>query len=112
MSKRAETALKKSIRKWERIVAGTGLDDGHYNCALCGIYAKRTSMFGFTCSETCPIKRKTGKDACEGSPYEAWIEHQSEGWPSHHYPFRVQPDCPDCSHLAKAELDFLKGLLL
>jgi len=33
-----EDALELSIEKWQDIVDGKGVDNGHYNCALCRTY--------------------------------------------------------------------------
>ncbi len=105
---KAETlkALKGSIRKWKRIVKGTGADEGYDNCPLCKIFntGKDNSCEG------CPIMKKVGIDSCDSTPHETWLLH-------HHLnhalycPNKVHTDCDDCKRLATAELEFLKSLL-
>ena len=38
MNRKTLTALKGSIKKWEKIVAGTGSDNGYQNCPLCALF--------------------------------------------------------------------------
>lgn len=57
-------ALRGSIRKWQRIVNGTGIDDGTENCACC----KKWNHHGNRCVG-CPIFQFTGRRGCEGTPY-------------------------------------------
>jgi len=97
-------ALKGSIRKWEDIIAGTGVDQGVDNCALC-------SLFYFVKKHcvSCLIFIETGKQYCSESPYADWVVHQLD-W--HHIPInKYHVICPTCRRLAKAELAFLKSLL-
>jgi len=47
-------ALKGSIKKWERIVEGTGVDEGADNCPLCEIKhvdKKKMKVYCATCKE-------------------------------------------------------------
>src|SRR4030042_4368697 len=97
-------ALGGSIQKWEKIVAGTGIDEEALNCPLCFLFwkGKRNCI-------ACPVFLKTGGKHCGESPYSEWIDHQNE-W--HHTPkFKRQIICPTCRRLAKTELAFLKSLL-
>ena len=87
-------ALKGSIEKWERIVAGTGRDYGANNCALCDRFP---SCIG------CPVMEKTGLPSCENSPYDDW--RMAGGCCAE------TADTPDLKRLAEAELAFLKSLL-
>ena len=92
-----EHAVQLSIEKWEDIINDEGIDDGGFNCALCHQYIR--------CYE-CPIHKLTDKFDCRGTPYEKWIQHQTN---SHLGPKRIK--CNTCKRLAKKELEFLKGLL-
>lgn len=61
-SMRALRALDGSIRKWEKIVKGTGVDLGVGNCPCCQLY------WANDC-KNCPIAIFTGKHMCFGTPY-------------------------------------------
>lgn len=64
LSARQAEALRGSIRKWEKIVDGTGFDYGGNNCHLCQLYATRAlDCLG------CPVRAETGKSGCFGTPY-------------------------------------------
>lgn len=93
-------ALNGSIKKWEKILDGTGIDDGSLNCPLC-------EMFWVVACEGCPVSEKTGMNFCGDSPYDDWSHHAHS---SHDDIGRVLM-CPDCERLAKLELEFLKSLL-
>lgn len=98
MSKAME-ALEGSIKKWEGIVEGTGIDDGAENCPLC-------QMFGKISCEECPVMKKTGEDECRKTPHQDWRIHQSR----EHYGLPSKINCPTCKKLAQKELDFLISL--
>lgn len=70
MSKRAEKALRGSIKKWEGIRYRGERDMGIENCPLCQLYCKPEEKF---CKPICPVKRKTGRDLCRGTPYDRWL---------------------------------------
>jgi len=55
--------LRGSVRKWSKIVNGTGTDEGPDNCPLCKLY------FDKNC-KGCPVRIATGEILCDGSPYE------------------------------------------
>jgi len=99
----AEKALDKSIEKWEKIVDGTGVDDGINNCALCVQYQD------FFC-EGCPVYEKTEITGCKNTPYTEWESH----WENNHlkgfdfFPRKIM--CDECKKLAQKELDFLRSL--
>jgi hypothetical protein len=59
-------ALKGSIKKWDTIVDGTGVDVGTGNCPLClkFFHASRWGICG-----GCPVKNATGRVGCVGTPY-------------------------------------------
>lgn len=85
-------ALNGSIKKWEAIVAGTGIDAGRINCPLCRLFFYN-DCFG------CPVSKKTQQDGCSGSPYDEYLD-LSEGEGTH----------DELRNAAKKELDFLKSL--
>jgi hypothetical protein len=101
-------ALKGSIAKWEGIVAGTAADQGERNCPLCQQFPSPTC-------NGCPVKERTGRSNCSGTPYHGEWMRLSE------------PDvrgcgCGSCKGerialtdvgraAAQAELDFLISLL-
>ena len=72
MTPKAKKALEGSIRKWERIVTGEGVDNGWRNCPLCAAFNKDEDCRG------CPVRKSTGKNLCEGTPYEKWCDAQDE----------------------------------
>jgi hypothetical protein len=97
-AKRKWAALEGSIRKWQRILIGTGRERGSSDCPLCGLFNEREDD---DCKD-CPVRQKTGKVGCHGSPYDDW---KHAGQPT------------DCTNLtdaqtlaAKHELEFLKSL--
>jgi hypothetical protein len=94
----AETlkALKGSIKKWEKIVAGTGMDEGTANCPLCQLFFYPRGLFGKPCAG-CPVSEKTGWSYCTGTPY-------------HEYVGAVE-NLGTERGAAKAELKFLRSLL-
>ena len=99
MNRETLKALRGSIKKWEKIVAGTGEDDGCNNCPLCDLFFNKTgSCFG------CPVMDKTGRDECVGTPYGAWR------W-THEDNFPLTADTPEQKTAARRELKFLKSLL-
>lgn len=67
MNKKTRKALEGSIKKWEGIAAGTVADLGADNCPLCKMF------LGSDC-KGCPVYEKTGRDSCEGTPYQKkWV---------------------------------------
>ncbi len=100
------TALRGSIKKWEDIVAGTGVDHGSSNCPLCQLFTPT----GGHCPdcEQCPIVDISGEIKCWNTPYGDWDWHLMKEHPT-------APDrrarCPECVSLAQAEVDFLRSLL-
>jgi len=95
-------ALKKSIEKWEKIVAEEGEDRGGENCALCELFAEDECV-------GCPVYAKTGKTDCKGTPYKDWHEHQRDHFYELEEPLVVR--CPKCKEIAQKEVEFLKSLL-
>lgn len=91
MDERTLIALRGSIKKWEDIVAGIGLDKGEDNCPLCKLFHERFRYTGSHC-DGCPVSEKTGDMSCSGSPYAAYCDEPTKAG-------------------AIAELEFLKSLL-
>lgn len=117
---RADTkeALKASIAHHKRVRDDRHGDEqlGINNCALCQMYHRVTT--GFSCervidevSEMCPVKERTGRTHCQGSPY---------------YPYESgeygDPDLEECrlykdisderfTEMMDKEIDFLENLL-
>ena len=58
-------ALEGSIRKWDLICMGIGVDNRASNCPLC------TEFVDNDCEE-CPVYKSTGESDCDGSPYISW----------------------------------------
>lgn len=105
MDKKILTALQGSIEKWEKIVAGTGTDDGWRNCPLCEDFYKKCDV---QICDGCPVHEKTGGFGCMKTPYEKWDTHQYKIHDSH-FPYEIE--CKICERHAKAEVEFLKSLL-
>ena len=96
MPARTLKALKGSVRKWEKIVAGDMVDKADANCPLCQMFAR------ITC-DGCPVKAKSGQDQCWNTPYlTKWKRVAGLGHTA---------DSPAKKKAAEAELRFLKSLL-
>lgn len=99
-----DEALEGSIRKWEKIVNGTGADDGWHNCPLCdkhnqpGVYCDGCIVQE---NRTSPLK------GCSGTPYAQWDAHHHK---AHHGRMPKRVECRECKRLAQDELDFLISL--
>lgn len=96
-------ALQGSIRKWERIVDGSGPDQGDRNCPLCQMFLNNGTSDDCL---GCPVRKATGEAHCTNTPYvEQWAKA------------RELPDLGDWAMTAeqivaaRAELDFLRSLL-
>ena len=104
MDRKIHEALKKTIKKWESISDGIGIDEGHDNCALCELLVH--------CAY-CPVRLETHASNCINSPYADWSYHQS----TVHRRNGMKHDtprfclCSRCRQLAIEELEFLKSLL-
>jgi len=106
MNKSTLKALKGSIEKWEKIVAGTGLDRGAHNCNLCRRFFKLCSI---NCCIGCPVNTQSGS-GCMGTPFDEWMKY--EGLLPHNdrggYDFKGNVKAKNTAH---RELKFLKSLL-
>lgn len=98
MNKRTLTALRGSIKKWEKIVAGTGIDKGYENCPLCRLFF---SVDYFNCTG-CPVAAMSGRDNCLGTPYYEY-RRAADNW-GESTPETIKKQ-------AERELAFLKSLL-
>jgi len=100
MNAKTLTALKGSIRKWEKIAAGTGVDLGDHNCPLCKLFLRQDDEERLSCFG-CPVYEATRLSLCRGTPY---ADFRSLG-------FGVRANTPKQKREARRELAFLKGLL-
>ncbi len=103
MDKRTLKALKGSIRKWEKIVNGTGVDLADKNCPLCSLFFR----FPEGCSG-CPVVERTGFNLCSLTPYDKWLVHHEI---RHNGSEVLKVECDTCRRIAERELKFLKSLL-
>ena len=101
-SKRKLKALEGSIKKWEKIVDGTGVDEGGSNCPLCKLYHR---------CNPCPVAETVNKKGCCGTPWVEWRIHGFKRHTTGFFCFSLKVECPTCKRLAQKELDFLKSIL-
>lgn len=99
MNKATLKALRGSISKWKRIVAGTGGDDGVENCPLCQMF-----FYDHAECQGCPVSAKTGVAMCLKTPYE-------KQWMTNDWFWGQRASSPKLLRAAKAELKFLESLL-
>lgn len=76
LTARQAEALRGSIRKWEKIVKGTGKDKGFKNCPLCELYVSPydpddpdNSLYD---CHGCPVMAVTNVQYCVNTPYVKW----------------------------------------
>ena len=88
-----KTALAFSIKKWEFMVRHlkngkrVNYDGSAWTCSLCTLYLNKVSIG----CEGCPVREKTGRNFCYGTPFTRWCKSSSLA-------------------TAEAELAFLRGL--
>lgn len=107
-------ALEGSIRKWELIVSGKGIDDGAANCPLCQLFQRDSDD-----------KWEDDYDDCEGCPmqyvgYSNCYCHEYLTWTYHIRHMHLDPQvwysgtykvyCPECENLANDMVTLLKSL--
>lgn len=90
-------ALRASIEKWVFVGAlvgcGLGVDDGGSDsCALCQLYLDDNC-------KGCPVRGRTGKRGCRGTPYDKWRE------------FALDDESEERRQVAEEEELFLRSLL-
>jgi hypothetical protein len=91
MDERSLKALKDAIELWERIESRE-LNEGDFNCPLCETFCVHGPT-GYSCTN-CPIRKKTGRENCEGTPYWSY-----------------RNDAEDRDERAHDEVVFLRSLL-
>jgi hypothetical protein len=99
MNAKTLRALKGSIKKWEKIAAGKGVDEGPDNCPLCKLFWSEN----FDC-KGCPVSARAGMGGCRGTPYDEWalaVEFKDD----------LKADTPRLKAIARKELRFLRSLL-
>ena len=104
MNEKTLKALKGSCEKWYNILHHDGEDTGSDNCPLC------REFIVFKCSG-CPVREKTTRGGCRGTPFHEWENHHTE---KHHtiYKDERRIRCNTCRELARAEYDFLSDLYI
>lgn len=90
-------ALEESIKKWEDIAAGTGVDLGKRNCALCGLFWDNDCV-------GCPVFKITGFTGCRETPYTKFMFSVRDSGSGR------QAKTEEEKELAQREVDFLKSL--
>jgi len=98
-----------SMRKWEKVIDGTGTDRGRNDCPLCirycnvseGMVTKETACFG------CPVKLTSKLQFCNNTPYVKWVNHQRI---AHDRTADLKIECGKCKKLAIEELEFLRSV--
>lgn len=100
-------ALRGSVAKWERIVAGTDINRAIENCPLCAAFNHPPSH-----CRGCPVMDKTGQFGCGGTPYEEFEASVSlDGGVGLNLNDLGGLHRARFLKLAQAELDFLRSLL-
>lgn len=105
MNKEEEKALQASIDHWEKNVDRArrfvSIVTGSDHCACCQLQIKRQQCNEFECfHETgdCPIAAYTGKESCNGTPYECAVRHNDPwseaNWLQLLYAFLTDETCP------------------
>lgn len=98
LTKKALRALKASIAHWKRLATGKRLADETIfisSCALCSAFYDHGSCTG------CPIKKRTGRAGCEGTP---WIRTRNA---VNNYTYNSD----EFRSAAKKQLEFLQSFL-
>ena len=100
-------ALNSSIEHWTKIVAGDEGSEGASNCALCALFTCIKLNFENDDYTTCPVQEYTGREGCEGTPYEYFnmVGERTNN------SFAKWAKSPNVVKAAQDELDFLKSLL-
>lgn len=103
MKRETLKALEGSIKKWEKIVDGSGGDEGTENCPLCKLYYTPLSS---DCAP-CPVSKRVKTSCCEETPYVKWNNYAED----RRQPFPFYVTTVKALSLALDELYFLKSLL-
>ena len=99
-------AIRRSVDKWDLIVNADGQDNGATDCALCALFNRSDSK---SVCDGCPVKARTGRIVCLGTPFHDWTTHHAS---DHKFAYPRVVRCEECKRLAQLELDFLKSLEL
>jgi hypothetical protein len=103
--------LDESVGKWDKILEGEGEDNGVANCPLCIQFTiqhyARGAQRQYSC-KYCPVKIKTGRQWCGGTPYKDWVLHQENKHGVMQTPYDKVGEC--CIPFVQAERDFLHDL--
>lgn len=107
MTRETHQALQGSITKWEGITDGTEADRGTENCPLCALF-----YFSKGC-DGCPVKQKTGRSFCDGSPYEDWSNLTASNFrfERENGAYKAFAATAEARAMARRELEFLQSLL-
>ena len=98
MDAKTLAALKGSIETWERRAKGEDIGAGIKNCPLCLIFHSFCRMDGVKRCSGCPVKERTGKSYCKGTPYQVFMDIAYD-------------DIKAEMAAAKIEVEFLKSLV-
>lgn len=101
----ANEALKASIEKWERNVAQNRTEDlqfGTQSCPLCQEFNDPEGLAPDDCNG-CPVYARTGKQYCEGTPYDSVIDYRKGG-------YRETEVSEGLRLVMQLELEFLRSL--
>lgn len=94
-----DPALLESIEHWTRLATGKRKEGEVPSRAYCALCTEYWGVFDTRCNG-CPVKAKTGKSICVGSPYEV----AAQNWNTYGL------DSPQFLTAAQKELDFLISL--
>ena len=99
MDEETREALEASIAHWQEVVRNPyETDVGVSECALCRKFNHTWARWDDCCAG-CPVRDRTGKSSCYGTPLYAFLKERKVGaWPN------------EQAKLAQAELDFLISL--
>lgn len=102
MNAKTLSALKRSIRHWERMAASKRNKESCYadGCPLCKLFYEPRTPRSDNCTG-CPVKRKTGHSLCRETPWLAAARELAD-W-RNHYGIRGQ--------YVEEEIEFLESLL-
>lgn len=113
MDKKTKKALEASIRHWEEnynAEVPSQVSLGTRACALCGLFAKRVKLRGLQCSDKCPVKAVSGKDACKNTPYDKATDTLFDWYRRYRDYQPIAGSYDRWREAAQAEVDFLKSL--
>lgn len=97
-----------TIKKWQDIVDGKGINYGIYNCALCYLFNEMPET-EHDCM-LCPVYSVTEELYCKGTPYQEFNKHirACDECSDNFYAMEGKQYCIEALKIAKKELEFLK----